>query len=201
LMRHLEVAEIAKLLSEGSPFGELCRHLAETCPTCGERLAEVEALLSRFRHWDAETVVREGPAAAELLDTLLAKGEDCAAWCSAMKEDGEYQTWCVAWIALERAQSLIAEDDGARSAQGRDLALLAAAITDHLGASYHPNSVSDLKALAYATAAAAGSPAAVTDTLRQVAAAVAALDQGTGDPTVARDVMDLLSRVFRKAAE
>jgi len=41
---------------------------------------------------------------------------------------------------------------------------------------------------------------AVTDTLRQVAAAVAALDQGTGDPAVARDVMGLLSQIFRKAA-
>jgi hypothetical protein len=200
-MKHLEVAEIAKLLSEGSPFAEFCRHLAETCPICGERLAEVEALMSRFRHWDAETVVREGPAAAGLLETLLAKGEDGAAWCSVMKEDGEYQTWCVAWAALERAQSLIA-DDGARSAHARDIALLAVAITDHLGASYHPNSVSDLKALAHATAAAAGSPAtAVSDTLRQVAAAVTALDQGTGDPTVARDVMGVLSRVFGKAAE
>jgi hypothetical protein len=81
------------------------------------------------------------------------------------------------------------------------LALLAAAITEHLGASYHPNSVSDLKALALATAAAASSSGAGPDTLRQVAAAVAALDQGTGDPTVARDVMGLLSRVFRRAAE
>jgi hypothetical protein len=36
--------------------------------------------------------------------------------------------------------------------------------------------------------------------LRQVAAAVTALDQGTGDPAVARDVMVLLAQVFRKAA-
>jgi hypothetical protein len=200
-MKHLEMAEIAKLVSDGSPFAELCRHLAETCPTCGERLVEVEALMSRFRHWDAETVVREGPAAAELLETLLAKGEDCAAWCSVMREDGGYQTWCVAWVALERAQSLIVDDD-AHSTQARNLALLAAAITDHLGASYHPDFVSDLKALAHAIAAAAGPPAtAATDTLHQVAAAVTALDQGTGDPTVARDVMGLLSRVFRKAVE
>jgi len=43
MRRHLETADIAKLLSDGSPFAEFCRHLAETCPTCGERLAEVEA--------------------------------------------------------------------------------------------------------------------------------------------------------------
>jgi len=201
-MKHLEMVDFAKLLSEGPPFAEFCRHLAEACPTCGERLAEVEALMRRFRHWDAETVVREEPAAAELLESLLAKGTDCAAWCSVMKEDGEYQTWCVAWVALERAQNLIAVG-GAHSSQARDLALLAAAITEHLGASYHPDCVFDLKALAHATAAAAAGPpaTAAADTLRQVAAAVAALDQGTGDPTVARDVMDLLSRVFRKAAE
>jgi hypothetical protein len=33
-----------------------------------------------------------------------------------------------------------------------------------------------------------------------VAAAVTALDQGTGDPLVARDVTALLSRVLRKEA-
>ena len=60
-MRHLEIAEIAKLLSDGGVFAEFCRHLAEVCPVCGERLAEVEALMKRFRHWDAETVLREGP--------------------------------------------------------------------------------------------------------------------------------------------
>jgi hypothetical protein len=35
--------------------------------------------------------------------------------------------------------------------------------------------------------------------LRQVAAAVTALDEGTGDPTVASDVMGLLAQVFRRA--
>jgi hypothetical protein len=74
-------------------------------------------------------------------------------------------------------------------------------IAGHLGASYHPDSIADLKALAHATAAAAGTPGADSfDTLRQVAAAVTALDQGTGDPAVARDVMGFLSQVFPKAA-
>jgi hypothetical protein len=100
---------------------------------------------------------------------------------------------------LERAQGLITEE--AAGAQARDLALLAVTIAAHLGASYHPDSVADLKALAHATAA-AGRPGGGDpfDTLRQVAAAVTALDQGTGDPTVAGDVMDLLAQVFRKAA-
>lgn len=195
-MKHPELAEIAKLLSDGGVFAEICRHLAEACPGCGERLAEVETLMKRFRHWDAETVLREGPPAAELLETLLAGGEKLEAWASLVEKRAKYQTWGVAWVALERAQSLIAED----ATRARDLALLAAAIAAHLGASYHPDSIADLKALAYATAAAAGPPGADSfDTLRQVAAAVTALDQGTGDPTVARDVKDLLSRVFRKA--
>jgi len=198
-MRHLELAEIAKLLSEGSPFAEICRHFAEVCPVCGERLGQVDALMKRFRHWDAETVVREGPAAAELFESLLIKGQDFAGWCSLVKEEGEYQTWGVAWIALERAQGLLAEDE--TRAQARDVARLATAITDHLGASYHPDSISDLKALACATAAAAGSPGVDSfETLRDVAAAVAALDKGTGDPMIVRDVKDLLAQVFRKTA-
>jgi hypothetical protein len=101
----------------------------------------------------------------------------------------EYQTWGVAWVALERAQNLLAED--ATRAQARTT------IAAHLDASYHPDSIADLKALAHATTAAAGpSGAGFFDTLRQVAAAVTALDQGTGDPAVAADVMSLLSRVF-----
>ena len=197
-MRHLEPAEIAKLLSDGSVFAEFCRHLAEVCPLCGERLAEVEALMKRFRHWDAETVVREGSAADGLFETLLQKGQGPAGWSSLVKERAEYQTWGVAWVALERAQGLIAEV--ATKAQGRELALLAATIAVHLGASYHPDSIADLKALAHATAAAAGPPGADSfDTLRQVAAAVTALDQGTGDPAVTQDVMGFLSQVFPKA--
>jgi hypothetical protein len=199
-MRHLEIAEIAKLLSDGSLSAESCRHFAEVCAICGERLAEVEALMKRFRHWDAETVVREGPPAADLLDALLAAGEGLEVWTSLVEqEDGEFQTWGVAWVALERAQSLIAED--ATRVQARNLALLAATIAAHLGASYNLDSIADLKALAHATAAAAGSPGAATDTLRQVAAAMAALDQGTGDPTVARDVLNLLAQIFGKAVE
>ena len=196
-MRHLELAEIAKLLSEGSPFAESCRHLAEVCPVCGERLAEVEGLMQRFRHWDAETVVREGPAADVLFEALLENGKSPEGWASLVEEDADYQTWGVAWVALEGAQKLIAED--ATRAQARNLALLAARIAAHLGATYNPESVADLKALAHATAAAAGPPQA--DTLRQVAAAVTALDEGTGDPAVASDVMSLLSQVFRRAAE
>ena len=200
-MRHLELAEIATLLSKGGVDAESCRHLAEVCPVCGERLAEVEALMQRFRHWDAETVVREGPAAEVLFDALLENGKNPEGWAALVETDAEYQTWGVASVALEGAHKLLAED--ATRAQARDLALLAARIAAHLGAFYNPESVADLKALAYATAAAAGPPGAgnSSDTLRQVAAAVTALDQGTGDPAVASDVMGLLSQVLRQVAE
>jgi len=198
-MRHLELTEIAKLLSDGGVSAESCRHLVEACPVCGERLAEVEALMKRFRHWDAETVVREGPAADGLFAALLKKGQGPSGW-SSLVDETEYQTWGVAWVALERAQGLMGEGD--TKAQARELALLAATIAGHLGASYHPDSIADLKALAHATAAAAGTPGAdFFDALRQVAAAVTALDQGTGDPAVARDVMGFLSQVFPKATE
>jgi len=196
-MRHLEVAEIAKLLSEGSLFAEGCRHLAALCPTCRERLGQVEALMARFRHWDAETVVREGLVADELFEALLEKGQGPAGWPALVEEEEDYQTWGVAWVALERALGLLAEESTRR--QALDLALLATEIAGHLGASYHPDSIADLKALALATAAAA-QPHEISslDAFRQVAAAVTALDQGTGDPIVARDVTALLARALRK---
>lgn len=198
-MKHPELADIAKLLSDGSLAAECCRHLAEVCPVCGERLAQVEALMQRFGHWDAETVVREGPPAAGLLESLLAKGRSAKGWSSLVTKNAEYQTWGVAWVALERARELLAA--GASGKQSRDLALLAAAIAAYLGASYHPDSVADLKALAHATAAAAWPAGKGSfDRLRQVAAAVTALDQGTGDPAVAREVMRLLSRVVHEPA-
>ena len=199
-LRHLETAEIAKLLSDGGVAAETCRHLAELCAVCGERLAELEALMKRFRHWDAETVWREGPAADLLFEALLEKGKNLDGWTSLVESDAEYQTWGVAWVALEGAHKLIAED--ATRAQARDLALLAAKIAAHLASSYHPDSIADLKALAHATAAAAAPPGADSiDTLRQVAATVTALDEGTGDPVVAGEVMGFLAQVFRKAAE
>src|SRR5215467_13634155 len=102
-MSHLELAEIAKLLSDGSLAAESCRHLAEVCPVCGERLAEVEALMQRFRHWDAETVVREGPAAEVLFEALLERGKSPEGWLSLVETDEEYQTWGVACVALEGA--------------------------------------------------------------------------------------------------
>lgn len=39
-MRHLELAEIAKLLGESSPIVEACRHLAEICPVCGDGILD-----------------------------------------------------------------------------------------------------------------------------------------------------------------
>src|SRR5215467_2738728 len=96
--KHLEVMEIANLLSDGSLAAESCRHLAETCPTCRGRLAQVESLMARFRHWDAETVVREGLAADDLFEALLTKASDPAGRLSLVKQETEYQTWGIAWV-------------------------------------------------------------------------------------------------------
>src|SRR5262249_11136258 len=142
-MSHLEAADIAKLLSDGGVAAECCRHLAERCEVCGQWLAEGEALMKRFRHWDAETAWRDGCAAEALFETLLEQGKSPEGWTSLVEQDEQYQTWGVAWVALEGAQKLIAE--GATRAQARDLALLSAAIAEHLGESYGPETVADLK--------------------------------------------------------
>ena len=195
-MKHPELAEIAKMLASGSPFTEGCRHLAEVCPACGDKLRQVEALMKRFRHWDQEIAVREGLEADGLLAALVEQGQGAASWSAAVERKAEYQTWGVAWIALEKAQALLSSAED--TTQARDLALLAAAIAGHLGEAYHTESVFDLKALAYATAAASEPQGTGSmDSLRYVTAAVTALDRGTGEETVTREVWDLLSGILR----
>ena len=147
---HLELTEIARLLADDSTAGpRVCRHLAAACPACGERLRQVEALVQRFRHWNPEVAVLEGLAADGLLAGLLAAGDDPADWPSRIERNEELQTWGVAWAALEKAGDLLG--DPASQNGARDLALLAAAVAEHLGDFYHPEWVSDLKALAFAS--------------------------------------------------
>ena len=193
-MKHLEPAEIAGLLVNEP---EICRHLAETCPVCGEGLQQVEALMKRFQHWDPEIAVLEGLPAEGLFASIMAAGQEGASWFSQVDEKEELQTWGVAWVALEQARGQIAEKP--TSPRARDLALLAVRIADSLGSRYHPESVADLKARAYAIAAAAEPPdtASVGPRLKRMAAAVAALEKGSGEEAVARDVWSFISRIFR----
>ena len=192
--KHLELAEIARLLSVDPPT---CRHLAAACAICGERLQQVEALMKRFQHWDPEVAVLEGLPAEDLFATLMAAGHDEASWSSQVDEKVEVQTWGVAWVALEQAREQMTEEASRRRA--RDLALLAARIAETLGTTYHPDSVADLKARAYATAAAAepSDANAVGSRLQRMAASLAALEKGTGDEAVAQDVWNLLAQVIR----
>lgn len=196
MTEHLELLDVARMLTDAP---SACRHLAAVCPVCGERLRHVEALMQRFRHWNAEVVVLEGLEADDLLAGFLAASHDPATWPSRVEQNENLQTWGVAWAALEKARQFLA--DPASQAQARVLALLAAAIAEHLGDFYHPDWVADLKALAYATAAASNTPGAdaVGARPKQVAAAVTALEQGTGDDAVAKDVWSLLERAIRSS--
>jgi hypothetical protein len=193
-MKHLELAEIARLLSADPPT---CRHLAESCLTCGERLQQVEALMKRFQHWDPEVAVLEGLPAESLFATIMAAGQDCASWLSLVDQKEELQTWGVAWVALEQAREQKTEE--ASRLRARDLALLAVRIAETLGTTYHPDSVADLKARAHAIAATAEPPDAnlLGTRLQRMAAAVTALEKGSGDEAVAREVWSLLSQIIR----
>jgi hypothetical protein len=197
-MRHPDLAEIARMLAADSPYPEFCRHLAETCPECRDRLQQVEALTKRFGHWSPEVAVQEGLEADELFAALLAAGTDFAAWRAEVERREELHTWAIAWLALGRARELVT-GKGVPDAEARDLALLAASIADNLGETYHPEWVLDLKATAYALAAAASPDAgSAQERLKILSASVAALENGTGDAQVAREVWDLLSGVLRE---
>jgi hypothetical protein len=187
---HLTLAEIAVLLAEDRSR-PLVKHLAETCTVCGERFREAEALMKRFRHWSPEVAILEGLEADRLFAKLLAAGRDFAARSWLAEHDESLQTWGVAWVALERARQSLGEDGGA--GQARDCALLAVQIAEALGNAYHPESVADLKALAYATAAAAEKALGELDMqLKWLGPAATAFEEGTGDAEIRREVADLL---------
>jgi hypothetical protein len=191
--QHLELADIAALLGKDPSLEKVCRHLAAVCEPCGEQLRRVEALMKRFRHWNPEVVVAEGLVADGLLDELLAT--DSANWASRIEENAELQTWGVAWVALERSRSLLAQE---AEDQALELAVLAEKVAGYLGTVYHPEWIADLKALAQATAAAA-SPSGDTDgRLRWVTAVHSALQEGSGEKAVVREVVELLGRAFRR---
>ena len=200
-MKHLELAEIAKMLSGEPPLPEACRHLAEACPECGIRLREVEGLMKRFGHWSAEIAVQEGLDADELFASLLAAGHGSADWRAEVEQREELHTWGVAWLALKRARELFAEKP-APHVEARDLALVTALIAENLGDLYHPEWVCDLKARAYALAAVAEPPDAGSfqARLKHLAAAVTALEKGMGEEHVAREVWGLLARILRDEA-
>jgi len=194
--QHLELADIAALLGKyDPPLLAVCRHLAAVCEPCGEQLRRVEALMKRFRHWNPEVAVAEGLVADGLLDALLATHP--ASWASQVEKEDDLQTWGVAWVALERARAIL---DRQAEGPAQELALLAVKVAGHLGTVYHPDWIADLKALAHATAAAAAPPDGTDGRLRQVAAATEALQSGTGEETVAREVVELLARAFEETA-
>ncbi|HEY2738380.1 MAG TPA: hypothetical protein VGK45_08240 [Thermoanaerobaculia bacterium] len=195
-MKHPTLEDFAGFFSTYPEVAEVYgRHLAAVCPACGELLEQMEALLKRFRHWDPAIVVGEGLEADDLLDALLAKGQDFASWWPEVEKRGELLSWGVAWVALERASPLLVEETARPRA--RELALLAAAISENLGSCYHVEWINDLKALAYATVVAAADPAgtsreAAQSRLRHTLAATEALEKGTGSESLATEVWELL---------
>jgi hypothetical protein len=197
-MDHLELAEIARMMSEDFT-ARVCRHLAAMCPACRDRLRQVEALMERFGHWSPEIAVLEGLEADGLFAGLMAEGHGFPAWSARVEQRAELQTWGVAWVALERARERFSADDERSRAQAVDLALLSGMVAEGLGELYHPEWIADLKARACALAAAAGpsGPGSAGSRLKLVAAAVAALEQGTADPAIAAEVWGLLSPLLQ----
>ena len=153
--------------------------------------------MRRFQHWDPEVAVLEGIPADGLFASILAAGPNYTSWLTQLDKNGELLTWGVAWVALEHASEQMEEE--ASRPRARDLALLAAKIAERLGDTYHAESVADLQARAYATAAAAEPLRSnlVSARLKAMAAALSALEKGTGDEAVAQDIWRLLLKGIR----
>jgi tetratricopeptide (TPR) repeat protein len=123
---------------------ELAPHFLESCPVCREMRQEIDRLLAESGHWDEAVAVVETREAPELLG-LLGDGPHAERMRRA-EEVEELHTWGVCQLLLKKVREQVFSDP----VQAVETAHLAVRLTEHLGSSYHPDWVLELRARAFA---------------------------------------------------
>jgi tetratricopeptide (TPR) repeat protein len=119
---------------------ELAPHFLESCPVCHALREEIDRLLVASGHWDETVAVLETREAPELLP-LLGDGPHAERMRRA-EEIEELHTWGLCQLLLEKVREQVFSDP----ARAVETAHLAVRLAGHLGPSYHPDWVLELRA-------------------------------------------------------
>jgi tetratricopeptide (TPR) repeat protein len=123
---------------------ELAPHFLGNCPACRAIREEIDRLLVESGHWDETVAVLETREAPELLH-LLGEGPHAERMRQA-EEVEELHTWGICQLLLKKVHEQVFSDP----AQAVETAHLAVRLAGHLGNSYHPDWVLELRARAFA---------------------------------------------------
>jgi tetratricopeptide (TPR) repeat protein len=145
---HLSLETLARWLAGELEHEEVLRevapHLVASCPVCRYLREEIRRLQDESGHWNEVVAVletREAPALAARLQDRPQEER-----MRLVSEDESLHTWGLCQYFLRASREAVFQDP----AQAVDWARLAVRLSDHLGASYHPDWIRDLRARAYA---------------------------------------------------
>jgi tetratricopeptide (TPR) repeat protein len=123
---------------------ELAPHFLGSCPVCRAMREEIDELLVESGHWDEAVAVVETREAPELIG-LLGEGPHAERMRRAEKLE-ELHTWGVCQLLLKKVGQQVFSDP----VQAVETAHLAVRLAGHLGDTYHPDWVLELRARAFA---------------------------------------------------
>ena len=200
---HLSLEMLAKLLSGSIEHDVLVTrvvpHFLAWCPVCRERCKELRRLQEEVGHWSEEVAVLEGLEAPEQWEILA--GLPFEEQLRRVEEE-ELHTWGLCQLLLRKSREAVFGEPGTAV----NLANLAVKIAGHLGETYDPNWVWDLRARAFAHL---GNARRVLGELRSADDAFRKADRclarsTTGDLGVRAEILDLkcsLRRAQRRLEE
>ncbi len=135
---------LAGELAHEQVMRDLAPHFLESCPACREIREEIDRLLAESGHWDETVAVVETREAPELLH-LLGEGAHAERMRRADEKE-ELHTWGVCQLLLKKVREQVFSNP----TQAVETAHLAVRLAGHLGNSYHPDWVLELRARAFA---------------------------------------------------
>ncbi len=145
---HPSLETMARWLAGELPHEQVVRELAPhflgSCPVCREMREEIDRLLAESGHWDEAVAVVETREAPGLLG-LLGEGPHEERMRRAEEEE-ELHTWGFCQFLLKKVREQVFSDP----ALAVETAHLAVRVAGHLGDTYHPDWVRELRARAFA---------------------------------------------------
>jgi tetratricopeptide (TPR) repeat protein len=167
-------------------------HLLERCPVCRETHRETLRMQEELGHWNEEVAVTEGLEAPYLLGQIIELPYEVQV--KMVEEQARLQTWGLCQLLIRKSVEAGFEDP----AVAVNFANLALNVSLRLGDVYHPEWVQDLQARAFAYL---GNARRVLGELRSAEDAFrfgeSHLEQGTGDPRLKAEILDLKSSLRR----